>query len=275
MPCKFCLKEPVINLVNNNIKLCKVCFIRYFEKKVFKTIRIYDLLDDCKKIGIAVSGKNSMIVAHILNKIIQQRISKNIELIAIYIKEDTKNTKLIKEFCKKENIKLYIYPIKKSQDFSILIRLLLNKKSRDLKIERLATGHNIDSEVQTVLMNQLKNNIERSSRLGVIVNADDKRLVPRIKPLYFILESETELYAKLNNIKYIKNKNKDSLRENVKELLNEMESKYPGTKSNLLNSFIEILPSLKKKYKTKIKDCVICGNPSSSNICNVCKLTKS
>ena len=84
MTCKFCITKPVVNLSNNNIKLCKVCFIRYYEKKVLKTIRNYDLLDDCKRIGVAVSGgKNSLIILNILNNLIKQRISKNIELTAI------------------------------------------------------------------------------------------------------------------------------------------------------------------------------------------------
>ncbi|MDD5649545.1 MAG: TIGR00269 family protein [Candidatus Nanoarchaeia archaeon] len=285
MSCKNCLKNPVINLVNNNIKLCKICFNRYFEKKVLKTIRIYDLIENCNIIGVAVSGgKNSLIVLSILNKIIKQRISKKIKLIAIHIDENIKdysekNNKILIDFCKQNDIELKIYSIKKEfpdvTDISLygsIIRCLLNKKSRELKIERLVTGHNLDSEAQTVIMNQLKNDIERSSRLGIITGVTkDKRFVPRIKPLYFILESEAELYAELNNIKDIKGIYADSFRNKVKNMLDEMELKYPGTKNNIINSFLEILPSLKEKYKTKIKDCKVCGEPCSQDICNVCR----
>lgn len=284
MPCKICSEKPVINLVNNNIKLCKTCFNKYFEKKVLKAIRIYDLLDDCKIIGVAVSGgKNSLIVLSLLNKIIKERISKDIRLIALHIDENIKdyseaNNKTLRDYCKKNNIELKIYSIKdefpKIKDISFygsIIRHLLNKRSRELKIERLATGHNLDSEAQTIIMNQLKNNIERSSRLGIITTLKDKRFIPRIKPLYFILESEAKLYAELNNIKDIKGFYSDSFRDKVKNLLDELEARYSGTKNNIINSFLEILPNLKEKYKTKIKDCRICGAPCSQDICNICK----
>ncbi len=287
MTCKFCITKPVVNLSNNNIKLCKVCFIRYYEKKVLKTIRNYDLLDDCKRIGVAVSGgKNSLIILNILNNLIKQRISKNIGLIAVHIDEkikgfSEKNNKILKDFCSKNNIQLKIYPIKNSIKtespyafYGSLIRSLLNKKSRELKIERLATGHNLDSEAQSIMMNQLKNNIERSSRLGIIIDSKDNRFIPRVKPLYFVMDSESVLYAKLNNIKNVKNVYKDSFRDKVANMLNEMELKYPGTKYNIINSFLEILPSLKKKYKTKIKECKICSEPCSQEVCNTCRLIK-
>lgn len=285
MPCKFCLKKPVIKLTNNNIQLCKVCFNRYFEKKVLKTIRKYDLLDNCKRIGVAVSGgKNSLIVLSILNKLIKQRISRNIQLIAIYIDEKIKNfsdinKKILKEFCTKNKIKLDIASIKKVSDsyavYGALIRNLLNKRSRELKIERLATGHNLDSEDESIIMNQLRNDMERASRLGVIVDAHDKRFVPRIKPLYFITEQESLIYSKLNNIKDVKNPFSDSLRDRVKLMLDAMESRYPGTKNNIINSFLEILPNLKNKYSKKIKSCRVCNEPSSQDICNSCKILKN
>ena len=261
--------------------------MHYFEKKVLRTIRKYDLLDDCKRIGAAVSGgKNSLIVLSILNKLIKQRISKKMQLIAIYIDEgiknhSEKNKKLLKKFCAENRIKLYMHKIKNAKKtntsaaYGILIRNLLNKKARELKIERLATGHNLDSEAETILMNQLRNDMEKSSRLGVIVNADDYRFVPRIKPLYFITENESLLYAKLNKIKDVKNPFSDSLRDKVRIILNAMEARYPGTKSNVINSFLEILPSLKKKYGKKIKNCRICNEPCSQDVCNSCSLLKT
>ncbi|MBS3163190.1 TIGR00269 family protein [Candidatus Woesearchaeota archaeon] len=294
MSCKNCIKNPVIQLTNNNIKLCKNHFIHYFEKKVLRTIRKYDLLGDCKRIGVAVSGgKNSLIVLNILNNIINQRISKNIELIAIHIDEGIKgfsenNNKILKKFCNKNKIKLKVYSITKEFPkikkmkiespyavYGSLIRCLLNKESRKLKIERLATGHNLDSEAETIIMNQLKNNIERSARLGVITGVKrDSRFIQRIKPLYFITGNEASLYARLNDIKDIKNPYKDSFRTKVENMLSEMESKYPGTKNNIINSFLEVLPKLKEKYDTKIKNCKLCAEPCSSNICNTCKLLK-
>ena len=41
MSCKKCIESPVIKLTNSPVSLCKSCFIKYFEKKVKKTISDY------------------------------------------------------------------------------------------------------------------------------------------------------------------------------------------------------------------------------------------
>ena len=56
MTCKKCNLNPVIKLPNSNISLCKKCFLRYFERKVRKTIRVYKLIKKNDTIGIALSG---------------------------------------------------------------------------------------------------------------------------------------------------------------------------------------------------------------------------
>ena len=45
MACKKCKTKPVIKLPNSNVKLCRNDFIRYFEKKVVKTIGKYKLIE--------------------------------------------------------------------------------------------------------------------------------------------------------------------------------------------------------------------------------------
>jgi len=55
MSCKICESEPVYRLENNK-NLCKSCFIKYFETKVFKTIRKFKLLELDDKIVVATSG---------------------------------------------------------------------------------------------------------------------------------------------------------------------------------------------------------------------------
>ena len=68
MPCKFCKDKPVITLTNNNVNLCRSCFVRYFERKALKTVSKYSLINDNEVIGIACSGgKDSFSVLHIVN----------------------------------------------------------------------------------------------------------------------------------------------------------------------------------------------------------------
>jgi len=297
MGCNTCKTKPVIELINKDTKLCKKCFIRYFEKKVKKTIRNYNLIKSGDHIGVGVSGgKDSLTTLYLINEITKN--NPKIKLSAILINEGIDNyrektIKTAQEFCNKLNINLNIYSYK--EEFGkkldevikgkhacsvcgVLRRNLLNKYARENKVTKLATGHNMDDETQSILMNQFKNNIRVSARLGPITGIrDNPKFVRRIKPLYFVTEKEVATYAFLKGFldKFTEcPNNSDSFRNKVRDLINEFENKFPGTKHNIINSFIETLPLLKKEYSKnshEIIECKTCGEPCSQNICRACQ----
>ena len=188
MPCKNCLEKPVINLTNNNIKLCKQHFIKYFERKVLGLIKDYKLIERNDKVGVAVSGgKDSLTVLNILN-MLKNKI-KIFEIEAIAIDEGIKDYRdktleQAEKFCKEINIKLHVFSYK--EEFGDTLdnflkktkmkacsmcgpfrRYLLNKKSKELGFTKLATGHNLDDEAQTIMMNYFRRNLETSARLEI------------------------------------------------------------------------------------------------------------
>ncbi|MEK6940892.1 MAG: TIGR00269 family protein [Nanoarchaeota archaeon] len=296
MACKNCVEEPVIELSNSDKSLCKNCFIRYFEKKVLKTIKKYGLIEDNERIGVAVSGgKDSLSVLSILTKL--QKKYKNIWLTAIAIDEGIAGYRILddlKDYCKMENITLEIVSFKDEFGISldealkkvdikacsicgVLRRSLLNRKARELKLDKLATGHNLDDEAQSVMMNYLKGNNEKSIRLGPKTSlVVDSRFIPRIKPLYFMSEKEVATYAFLKKfpVKFNECPNTaGAYREVVRNMLNDIEMKYPGTKYGIISSFLELLPSLLKTYSgKKANSCTKCDEPSSKDVCNTCKM---
>lgn len=298
MVCKNCRKNPVIRLTNNNVELCRNCFFKYFENKVRKTILKYQLIKPKDHIVVAVSGgKDSMDLLYILNK-----LKEDIKLTAILIDEGIRDYRCglrenVIKYCRENKIPLKIYYFKKEFGKSldkivpkgekacnvcgVLRRYLMNKYSRKLKADKLATGHNLDDEIQSIIMNQFRRNIKTSARLGPITGVqNDKRFVRRIKPLYFLLDSENLIYASLKNLPFRSFKYcacpyaVHSYRNQIKKMLNEFEEKYPGTKHNIISSFLEILPLLKEKYKGRIYSCKTCGEPCSGEICQACNLVK-
>jgi uncharacterized protein (TIGR00269 family) len=299
MVCKNCSLKPVIELTNNNVKLCKSCFVKYFEKKAFRTISKYELIDSKDVIGVAVSGgKDSFTVLNIINLLANKK--RDIKVKVIAIDEGIQNYRdlsLLKKYCKENNLDLNIYSFKKEFGMpldiikdkihlkpcsacGVLRRLLLNSKARELKVDKLATGHNLDDEAQNVLMNLFRGNLERSARLGPTTGIRKyKRFIPRIKPLYFLTEKEVATYSFIKKFPVDYNEcpnSKKSYRSEVRMLLNNFEQKQNGTKHAIINSFIEELPLLKKKFEnSEIKSCKNCGEPCSSDICKACELIET
>ena len=290
-----CGEKPVMQLTAGE-KLCKNHFNEYFEGKVFKTIRQFDLIGKEENLGVALSGgKDSLAVLTILNKLSKQ--NQKIRITAIAIDEGIEGYRdktliTAQKFCDNNKIELKIFSYK--QEFGLTLdemlkilkikpcsicgvfrRYLLNKKSRELGFTKLATGHNLDDECQSIMMNQMKNNIAASARLGPKVGVlNDEMFAQRIKPLYLCTEKEVTTYAFINGLLDSFNECPnavESFRAQVRDMLNDMEQKFAGTKYSIVNSFLETLPMLKEKFKGgMVQICQRCKEPSSNEICSAC-----
>ncbi len=270
-------------------------FLAYFEKKVRKTIRTNRLLAKKEKLMVACSGgKDSTTVLYLLHKIIR---NKSISMEAIHIDANvgsysSTNRRNIRNFCKNMGIALHESSFR--QEFNhtlpqilailkypkpctvcgILRRHLLNRKARELKATKLVTGHNLDDEAQVIIMNLFKNSMPLMARLGPI-SKSQKGFVPRIKPLYFCSEKETELYSKVMQfpVNYSKCPYRiEAYRKEIAEMLDRFEKSHAQTKYSIVRSLLEILPVLEKKYKGAAAICSRCNEPSAGKICNACKI---
>jgi uncharacterized protein (TIGR00269 family) len=139
---------------------------------------------------------------------------------------------------------------------------------------KLATGHNLDDEAQSVLMNVFRGDFPRLIRNS---GADSSgRFIPRIKPLSLISEKEIALYLVLNNAwnelpecPYTR----FALRREVRSLLSGFEYKHPGTMLCLIESKQKIEHSCTGSLVSEpLKTCRGCGDPSSGEFCQVCQI---
>jgi len=301
MKCSFCHDEPVYFRRNEGHYYCKKHFIKNIEKRVKRTIRINKLVENGDRIAVAVSGgKDSANVLFLLNKIFKN--NPRIEIFAITLDEGIKgyrdkSIKKSKIFCKKIGVKQYIFTFDKEFNITVdklskkmksgycgscglLRRYLLNKKARELNATKLATGHNLDDECQSILMNVLKGDLLRLVRGGPMpMLTKHEKFVPRIKPLITIPENESELYAKINDIQFFPKKcvysGDNPLRGQTRNFLNNLDETSPGIKYNLYESSIKIMPFIRMKFKSgKIGLCKKCGEPSSQEVCKICELMK-
>ena len=288
MKCSKC-KNKAISL---NPAFCEKHFISYVESTVKKTVKDYRLIKKGDKVAVACSGgKDSTTALYILNK-----FYPSVEAIAIDegisgYREHTLRS--IKEFCKNNEIKLNIFsfndefgmPLDKIMTKTegnpctvcgVLRRYLLNKCSGNYS--SIVTGHNMDDEAQSILMNFFRNNLPLSARLGPVAGlVKDSRFTPRIKPLYFCSEKETATYSFLKgfNTRIMECPNVGtSFRLDVKMLLNDYEYLHPGTKRAIVKSFIRYQSRIKEYYKTSEKpnSCINCGGPAYGEVCNACSI---
>ena len=284
-------------------KLSKEEFLRYFEKKVRKTIRIHKLFDKKEKIFVACSGgKDSTVVLYLMNKL----KNRNIEVEALHIdqsigKYSEMNKKNITKFCKQHKIKLHVYSFrdyfKKSHYYirdalqdkgmnwksctvcGVLRRYMINRIVKKLKATKVVTGHNLDDEAQSILMNIFNNSIPMLARLGPKSGIKEfEGFVSRIKPLYMSTEEEVKLFSKLMKfpIQYESCPcREDSYRKSVLDMLDKFDKNHIGTKYGIINSFLEMMPVLKKEFsKGKVQICKNCKEPASKEECQTCKVLK-
>jgi uncharacterized protein (TIGR00269 family) len=159
---------------------------------------------------------------------------------------------------------------------------ILRKKALIVGAERagatkLATGHNLDDEAQSVLMNVFRGDLARLVRNS---GADSSgRFIPRIKPLMRISEKEIATYLLLNNAwtdlpecPY----SRYALRRDVRSLLSTLEYRHPGTMLHLLESKKKIETSCAGSLTQEpIRHCRTCGDPCSGDLCQLCQLKLS
>lgn len=182
--CKLCEISPVYEFTNKR-KLCKRCFINYFNKKFLYTIRKYNLIKQEERIYYYSSNN--------VNEVVLE--------------------KMLNLFLDKYNFNL--------------VKLDKNKPSGKYK---LALSECIDDQAKSIFSNIIfKDSSKLNSFLPIYKN--------NIRPLYFFLEEEILLYAKLNNLKFkpIK-RNKDKL----DSFLEELETQHPEVKRAMVNSLLKI-----------------------------------
>lgn len=146
-------------------------------------------------------------------------------------------------------------------------------------MNKLVTGHNLDDEAEAIMLNFIKGDVDRMARTGIGEGfVMDSGFVPRIKPLREAPKEEVTLYSKLEGIKttdlkcpYITS----AFRKEVRDILNTLEEKHPGTKTAILKSLDRISGSLKKSRGSTPKRCSVCGEPCSGSMCKACSLLKN
>lgn len=281
-------------------RLCKRHFLESIERKVAKTIASHKMLRETDTIAVGVSGgKDSTVLLSILKKIEHRFPNSSLvaitidEGIAHYREEGLKLARKITANLKIEHVissfkELFGYSLDEIVELNnnelttahsacffcgILRRRGLNQIARQLNADKLAIGHNLDDEAQTIFMNMIRSDIIRMGRTNLDTHQVHNLFIPRIKPLRAIPEREIAAYAFLRGMSFHSQTCPYSmgvLRNDIQEILNELEQKRPGTKHSILRSGDKIKQLI--TIKQEIHLCPICQEPATETVCRFCQV---
>ncbi len=313
-----CIQSPFYLEPLSKRPYCQECFPRLIEGKVRKALRKYKMIQKKDHVAVGVSGgKDSLVLLDTLKRIATKM--KTITLTAITIDEGIEgyrdeSIEIAKKMVKERNIPhvitsykdLFGYDldeiVQQSKEMGLTLapcgfcgplrRTALNVVARRIGATKLAVGHNLDDEAQTILMNILRGDDKRFIRFHRNVNRQQlakKGLIPRIRPLVYVSEPEIVLYAMLLGITYHHTPcvyAPQAFRNKVRNFLNEIEHAHPGTMHGILLFHDRLLdqyltrspPDLNSGMKTDsdtiipLTRCKDCNEPSNGPLCNACKV---
>lgn len=261
-------------------------------KKAREVIIDYNLINPNELIALGLSGgKDSVLTLHILADLMEEL---EFDLVAVSINEGisgyrSEGVNAARINSKKLGIELIEGSFNEEFGFDldqinnkypsacipcgVFRRQLLNKISNDIGADKVATGHNLDDEIQSFLMSLAKAELRRFYKFGPKLERIHPNMVPRIKPLWKILEKDVGTWAVMNDVEVHFAEcpySETSLRSKIKGYLNKLEEKRPGTKYEMLKSFSKSFNFEKKEVTMGV--CKLCGEPSSLDICKACEM---
>lgn len=295
MKCDRCDNTAVYSRKYSGENLCASCFSNSILQKTARTISKHNMIENADILGVAVSGgKDSLSLLHVLKKMSE---SHNFKLKAITIDEGIPGYRdealgIVKNFCNNIGVEYKIFSYKELFDITLqeslelrenektsscsicgtLRRRAIDFGSKDLGVDVIATGHNLDDVLQTFVINVLSGDTNKIGWMDPDTSSNKTR---KIKPFCEIYENEIVFYAFVNEIPFQSEQcphMNEGIRTEIREFLNSLEIKHSGIKNNMYKSIMRISALVKDSNYKQRKICSKCGSECTGNICSVCSM---
>lgn len=286
--CRICgAHTEVLRLTEFNLKLCSPCYLRFFERRVRRTLEKHSMLEEGDRVVVAVSGgKDSTALLHALKRL---GVVMGFDLVALHFHLNMgdfsdRNLQVVEEQCSRAGVDLRVVRI---GDLGLRIqrvkgwhpcavcgavkRSLFNREARKLGADVVATAHTLED----ILLFAFKNLLSRKYFLPPPVLPPGNGLVRKIKPLYYVPERLNLVYCRLRGLPVFEEKcpTWSPHGHALKEVFDHMEKVMPSSKLQLTLSLREILSSEDPAASGPKAPCLRCGEPSSQPLCAVCQLS--
>jgi uncharacterized protein (TIGR00269 family) len=158
----------------------------------------------------------------------------------------------------------------------VLRRKALNSIARESGVNKLVIGHSLDDETQTMLLNIVHGDPLRIARSKPVLDFIHPMLIQRVKPFCMIPEREIVMYAYLKKIDF---QCIDcpyavyAIRNDVRNMLNRMEHKHPGSLFTIYSSIEKLRPAIEAiTNEVKLNNCKKCDEPTVGDLCRACQM---
>lgn len=293
MKCDYCDNPVAYSRKYSGESLCSGCFSKSIIRKTAKTISKYKMIQPNDVVGVAVSGgKDSLSLLHVLKQI---SLNHNFTIRAITIDEGIPGYRdealeLVRNFCTKIGVEHSVYSYKnlfgttleqslelrEKEKISscsicgILRRRAIDFGAKDLGVDTVATGHNLDDFVQTFIINLLSGD---TNKIGWMDPEPAERQARRVKPFCEIYENEIVFYAFTNEIPFQSEEcphMNEGIRTEIRNFLNSLEKNHVGIKNNMYKSILKVSSRLGDGTEKQWRTCSSCGSECTGNTCAVC-----
>lgn len=217
--------------------------------KCRQAIKDFNLIEENDKIAVGLSGgKDSLTLLHLLN-LYKKFSPQKFELIAITLNPGEVDNSPLHKLCKELEVPFYeiqtdiqkvVFDIKKEKNPCSLCAKLrrgtLHSNAQQLGCNKVALGHHKDDAIETLMLS-----ISYEGRINCFSPKSymDKENITLIRPMVYITEKSIINVAKKYNFPIIENPcpaDKNTKREDMKNLIYELDHRIPGFKENLFGS---------------------------------------
>ncbi|MFC4248890.1 TIGR00269 family protein [Natribaculum luteum] len=318
MECNRCDEEAVMHAAYSGAHLCESHFRESVERRVRRRVRRDDLVpgdaspEDPQTWVIGLSGGKDSVV---LTKILHDTFAKDprIELVGLTIHEGIegyRDESLAACVDLTDDLGIRHEVVSYEEEFDIRMddvveddpenmaacaycgvfrRDLLSRYAEMFDADLLLTGHNLDDEAQTALMNFLEGDVAQIAKhfdasLGPLSEREEQEeFVPRAKPLRDVPEKEVALYAHLANLPAHITEcphSSEAYRGEIQQLLYDLEENHPGTRHSILSGYEELAGIVADQYaaddeRDDLRECIECGATTTRERCRKCALLES
>lgn len=219
-----------------------------------QAINDFQMIQDGDKIAIGVSGgKDSLALLYALTGL-QKFIPEKIQLVAVTVDLGFGKfqTESVKELCKKLEIEYHVVKtqiadilkakIKEGSFCSLCAKMrkgALNNFAKELGYNKIAYAHHKDDFIETMLLSLL---YEGQFFSFPPVKYFEEADITVIRPLIYIPEKDIIGFQNKMNLQSVKNPcpfDKNTKRESVKKLLNQIQKENPQAKEKMFNAIMK------------------------------------